>query len=182
VRTNPRSRCRTCAIAAPGEPADEAHTTLCPVWRSQAGTNITVFHNFHDEVEVHREHWWKCDVCAQACLPRCEPVRCSSARRCTWCMLLECVVCVAVLDRPHIVTTGRRYEHKYEDHVSFLYVLRVCFVIRDATCVQGPCQHRPPYFGLVKRAMNRPPHPRDPWWETHQARVTRDCWAWEEVL
>ena len=28
----------------------------------------------------------------------------------------------------------------------------------------GSCQHRPPYFGLVKRAQNRPPSPRDPWW------------------
>jgi predicted SprT family Zn-dependent metalloprotease len=25
-----------------------------------AGTNITVFHNFHDEVNSHRLHWWKC--------------------------------------------------------------------------------------------------------------------------
>ena len=32
----------------------------------------------------------------------------------------------------------------------------------------GPCQHRPPYFGIVKRAMNRAPSPRDFWWEEHQ--------------
>ncbi|ETV70525.1 hypothetical protein H257_13915 [Aphanomyces astaci] len=31
----------------------------------------------------------------------------------------------------------------------------------------GPCQSKPPYFGMVKRAMNRPPGPRDPWWATH---------------
>ncbi|OQS03606.1 hypothetical protein THRCLA_04072 [Thraustotheca clavata] len=31
----------------------------------------------------------------------------------------------------------------------------------------GPCQHKPPYFGIVKRAMNRPPGPRDPWWNDH---------------
>eukprot|EP01089_Gocevia_fonbrunei_P004336 TRINITY_DN14351_c0_g1_i2.p1 TRINITY_DN14351_c0_g1~~TRINITY_DN14351_c0_g1_i2.p1 ORF type:complete len:263 (+),score=32.96 TRINITY_DN14351_c0_g1_i2:112-900(+) len=27
------------------------------------GTNITVFHNFNDEVEFYRTHWWKCDKC-----------------------------------------------------------------------------------------------------------------------
>ncbi len=32
----------------------------------------------------------------------------------------------------------------------------------------GPCQKRPPYFGHVKRAMNRAPSPRDPWWADHQ--------------
>ena len=32
----------------------------------------------------------------------------------------------------------------------------------------GPCQKRPPYFGIVMRAMNRPPSPRDPWWAEHQ--------------
>ena len=32
----------------------------------------------------------------------------------------------------------------------------------------GPCRSRPPYFGFVKRAMNRPPHPRDTWWPDHQ--------------
>lgn len=26
-----------------------------------AGTNITVYHNFHDEVEAHRRHWWRCE-------------------------------------------------------------------------------------------------------------------------
>lgn len=33
----------------------------------------------------------------------------------------------------------------------------------------GPCRHRPPYFGQVKRAMNRAPSPRDPWWAEHAA-------------
>jgi hypothetical protein len=33
----------------------------------------------------------------------------------------------------------------------------------------GPCQRRPPYFGMVKRAMNRAPGPTDFWWEEHQA-------------
>ena len=33
----------------------------------------------------------------------------------------------------------------------------------------GPCQTRPPYFGMVKRAMNRAPGPTDFWWKDHQA-------------
>ena len=33
----------------------------------------------------------------------------------------------------------------------------------------GPCQHKPPYFGIVKRAMNRAPSSRDPWWSQHKA-------------
>lgn len=32
----------------------------------------------------------------------------------------------------------------------------------------GPCRKRPPFFGYVKRAMNRPPSSRDPWWSDHQ--------------
>ncbi|CAN7979152.1 unnamed protein product, partial [Ixodes persulcatus] len=28
----------------------------------------------------------------------------------------------------------------------------------------GPCQHRRPFWGMVKRAMNRAPSERDPWW------------------
>jgi hypothetical protein len=47
-----------------------------------AKTGITVFHTFHDEVDVHRQHWWQCS---------------------------------------------------------------------------GPCTATPPFFGLVKRSMNRPP-------------------------
>ncbi|EDQ84831.1 uncharacterized protein MONBRDRAFT_12453 [Monosiga brevicollis MX1] len=61
-----------------------------------SGSQVTVFHTFHDEVDLHRVHWWQC---------------------------------------------------------------------------QGPCQKRSPYFGLVKRAMNRAPSPRDPWWADHQ----RNC-------
>ncbi len=33
----------------------------------------------------------------------------------------------------------------------------------------GPCQHRAPYFGLVKRSMNRAPGPNDIWWNDHRA-------------
>nr|XP_020492696.1 sprT-like domain-containing protein Spartan [Labrus bergylta] len=57
------------------------------------GTKISVYHSFHDEVDVYRQHWWKCD---------------------------------------------------------------------------GPCQNRKPYFGFVKRAMNRAPSSQDPWWEDHR--------------
>lgn len=52
-----------------------------------------VYHSFHDEVDVYRQHWWRCS---------------------------------------------------------------------------GPCQSRKPYFGYVKRAMNRAPSRLDPWWEDHQ--------------
>uniref|UniRef100_A0A5K4EI56 Protein with SprT-like domain at the N terminus n=1 Tax=Schistosoma mansoni TaxID=6183 RepID=A0A5K4EI56_SCHMA len=33
----------------------------------------------------------------------------------------------------------------------------------------GPCRDRPPYFGYVKRSMNRVPGPKDTWWSQHQA-------------
>lgn len=58
-----------------------------------SGTKITVYHSFHDEVDVYRQHWWRCN---------------------------------------------------------------------------GPCQNRKPYFGYVKRAMNRAPSHLDPWWEDHR--------------
>ncbi|XP_054018230.1 DNA-dependent metalloprotease SPRTN [Dryobates pubescens] len=32
----------------------------------------------------------------------------------------------------------------------------------------GPCQNRKPYFGYVKRSMNRAPSARDFWWVEHQ--------------
>ncbi|OJD37754.1 sprt-like domain-containing protein spartan [Diplodia corticola] len=35
----------------------------------------------------------------------------------------------------------------------------------------GPCRASPPYFGLVKRSMNRAPGRSDSWWSQHQ----RDC-------
>lgn len=55
--------------------------------------SITVYHNFHDEVDHYRIHIWQCN---------------------------------------------------------------------------GPCTTKPPYFGLVKRAMNRPPGPSDSWYRLHQ--------------
>ncbi|XP_048841614.1 DNA-dependent metalloprotease SPRTN [Brienomyrus brachyistius] len=58
-----------------------------------SGSKITVYHTFHDEVDLYRQHWWRCN---------------------------------------------------------------------------GPCQKRKPFFGYVKRAMNRPPSALDPWWAEHQ--------------
>lgn len=54
---------------------------------------MKVYHDFHDEVDLYRQHWWRCS---------------------------------------------------------------------------GPCQRRPPYYGMVKRAMNRAPSERDPWWAEHR--------------
>jgi len=54
---------------------------------------VQIYHNFHDEVKLYRQHWWKCN---------------------------------------------------------------------------GPCQHKPPFFGTVRRSMNRPPGPSDFWWHEHQ--------------
>ncbi|KAF5280717.1 hypothetical protein FQR65_LT15008 [Abscondita terminalis] len=28
---------------------------------AEAGTNITVYHSFHDEVRLYQQHWWRCD-------------------------------------------------------------------------------------------------------------------------
>jgi hypothetical protein len=61
---------------------------------SVAGSSISVYHSFHEEVEAHRKHVWKCN---------------------------------------------------------------------------GRCQHKAPYYGLVKRAMNRPPGPSDWWFARHTA-------------
>ncbi|KAH9865668.1 hypothetical protein J1614_009254 [Plenodomus biglobosus] len=33
----------------------------------------------------------------------------------------------------------------------------------------GPCKTQPPYFGLVKRSMNRAPGKSDTWWAKHEA-------------
>lgn len=59
----------------------------------EAGTNITVYHNFHDEVMLYKQHWWRCE---------------------------------------------------------------------------GQCQKKPPFFGMLRRAMNRAPGPNDRWWADHQ--------------
>ncbi|XP_019382978.1 PREDICTED: sprT-like domain-containing protein Spartan [Gavialis gangeticus] len=57
------------------------------------GANVTIRHNFHDEVDLYRQHWWRCN---------------------------------------------------------------------------GPCQNKKPYFGYLKRSMNRAPSARDFWWVEHQ--------------
>ncbi|NXA87926.1 SPRTN protein, partial [Melanocharis versteri] len=57
------------------------------------GANVTIYHNFYDEVDLYRQHWWRCN---------------------------------------------------------------------------GPCQNRAPYFGYVKRSMNRAPSAHDFWWDEHQ--------------
>lgn len=58
-----------------------------------AGTKITIYHTFHDEVKQYQQHWWRCT---------------------------------------------------------------------------GPCQERAPFFGTVRRAVNRAPCPSDSWWYNHQ--------------
>ncbi|NXO21599.1 SPRTN protein, partial [Cisticola juncidis] len=57
------------------------------------GANVTIYHDFHDEINAYRQHWWRCN---------------------------------------------------------------------------GPCQSRAPYFGYVKRSMNRAPSAHDFWWSEHQ--------------
>ncbi|XP_067140593.1 DNA-dependent metalloprotease SPRTN-like isoform X2 [Centruroides vittatus] len=57
------------------------------------GANITVYHNFHDEVNSYRQHWWRCN---------------------------------------------------------------------------GPCRKKPPFYGIVRRAMNRAPSSVDYWWAEHE--------------
>ncbi|XP_053999535.1 DNA-dependent metalloprotease SPRTN isoform X2 [Hylaeus anthracinus] len=59
----------------------------------EAGTKITIYHSFNDEVKLYQQHWWRCN---------------------------------------------------------------------------GPCRERAPYFGIVRRAMNRAPGPNDYWWQKHQ--------------
>jgi len=34
---------------------------------------------------------------------------------------------------------------------------------------EGPCKDRKPYFGYVKRSMNRAPGPNESWWKQHQS-------------
>ncbi len=60
---------------------------------ARAGSNITVYHTFHEEVKACRKHVWRC---------------------------------------------------------------------------QGPCQLRGPFYGWVRRSMNRPPQSADWWWKDHQ--------------
>jgi predicted SprT family Zn-dependent metalloprotease len=49
--------------------------------------------------------------------------------------------------------------HSFHDEVDFFR--------KHIWKCDGPCQKKPPFFGLVKRAMNRAPGPKDPWWSAH---------------
>ncbi|NXA12769.1 SPRTN protein, partial [Sapayoa aenigma] len=57
------------------------------------GAHVRIYHDFYDEIDLYRQHWWRCN---------------------------------------------------------------------------GPCQSRGPYFGYVKRSMNRAPSAHDIWWDDHQ--------------
>lgn len=50
--------------------------------------------------------------------------------------------------------------HSFHDEVSY-YASHVW------RC-NGMCQNNPPYFGYVRRQMNRPPQKADKWWKEHQ--------------
>jgi hypothetical protein len=52
------------------------------------------------------------------------------------------------------------YHDFYEEVDSYKYVFKC----------DGPCTQKPPYYGLVKRAMNRPPNPHDHWYADHLAK------------
>lgn len=54
---------------------------------------LQVYHSFHAEVDLYRQHWWRCD---------------------------------------------------------------------------GACKNKKPFYGYVKRSMNRPPGAYDNWWSKHQ--------------
>jgi len=41
----------------------------------------------------------------------------------------------------------------------------------------GSCRELPPFWGVVKRAMNRPPGPSDTWFEEHQRRCSGGKWV-----
>lgn len=62
-----------------------------------AGTNITIYHSFHAEVKLYKQHWWRCN---------------------------------------------------------------------------GSCQEQSPFFGWVKRSMNRAPGPNDLWWAAHKQKCS----------
>ncbi len=79
--TNPR------ACLTEGGHGEEFKTIMKSI-NLQSGLNITVYHNFKDEVDLYRKHVWRCD---------------------------------------------------------------------------GICKTRPPFYGYVKRAMNRKPQPADRW-------------------
>ncbi|XP_050293686.1 DNA-dependent metalloprotease SPRTN isoform X2 [Anthonomus grandis grandis] len=46
----------------------------------EAGTNISVYHDFHDEVRLYQQHWWRCDGPCQHQKPYFGTVRRASNR------------------------------------------------------------------------------------------------------
>lgn len=58
-----------------------------------SGLNITIYHNFHDEMNYYRKHVWRCN---------------------------------------------------------------------------GICRNNPPYYGYIRRSINRKPGPADSWWSFHE--------------
>lgn len=37
------------------------YSSICVLTFIIVGTNITVYHDFHDEVSLYKQHWWRCD-------------------------------------------------------------------------------------------------------------------------
>lgn len=50
--------------------------------------------------------------------------------------------------------------HSFHDEVQFLQ--------KHVWKCNGKCVETPPYFGIVRRAMNRAPGPNDHWWAEHE--------------
>lgn len=63
----------------------------------------------------------------------------------------------------HCLLISSFLRHTYRSAFCLCFQLGCC----DGGCNQGPCRTKPPYFGYVKRAMNRAPGPRDYWWARH---------------
>ena len=81
----------------------------------EAKTNISVYHNFHDEVRFQNDR------------------------------IVQFLLTLSIF--------GHQVDH-YKTHWW--------------KC-NGPCVRRKPFFGLVKRSMNRAPGPNDRWWAEHKA-------------
>ncbi|EME78335.1 uncharacterized protein MYCFIDRAFT_80758 [Pseudocercospora fijiensis CIRAD86] len=53
-------------------------------------------------------------------------------------------------------------------HLGSIHVAMMAQVMRTHIWqCDGPCKSQPPFFGLVKRNMNRPPGKSDTWWIKH---------------
>ena len=82
----------------------------------------------------------------------------------------------AAIDRdghgPEFQTWMNRINSAEGTHVTIYHSFHreVGSLQRHVWQCQGSCREWPPYFGIVRRAMNRPPQPADSWWAEHQAR------------